>query len=297
MKQRFYYLRKMKSLISNQAIFTFVLALLTVMPLTAQTRKKSTVARRPVATAKKPAQSTSVSKPKLVDLGLPSGTKWADRNLGAASMTAIGNYYAFCETEPKQTFMPDNYTGDQNTTNVAGTDRDAATKKYGTGWSIPTKQQFEELFENCEQATATINGTFVIKLTGPNGNCIYLPAPMNGNWVKMGNAAITKQLNDAFKNVMENFDYLKQFRAAASRGTGGVVKYGLAMYRTANNVMAWYFAFYGKDNKTAQGKSVITPKYEDGKNFSIAGLPIRPVFKASESTDSSDNGGTLELPE
>lgn len=251
----------------------------------------------PCRYCQEPAQKAPVSKPKLVDLGLPSGTQWADRNLGAASETAVGSFYAFGETQAKQTFTQDNYSGDPNATNVAGTDRDAATKKYGTGWSIPTKEQFEELFDNCEQSTATINGTFVIKPTGPNGNFIYIPASMNGNWVKFGTAAQTKQLNDVFKNVLDNNDIIRQFRAAASQGTGGVVKCGLVMYRTADNVMAWYLAFYAKDNKTAQDKSIITPRYEDGENFSIAGLPVRPVFKASGSTGSDDNGGTLELPE
>lgn len=32
--------------------------------------------------------------PKYVDLGLPSGTLWADRNVGAAAPEAIGGYYA-----------------------------------------------------------------------------------------------------------------------------------------------------------------------------------------------------------
>lgn len=120
---------------------------------------------------------------------------------------------------------------------------------------------------------------------------------MNGNWLKLGTAAQTKQFNDMFKNVLDNYDVIKQFRAAARQGTGGVVKYGLVMYRTADNRMAWYFAFYAKDNKTAQDKNIITPRYEDGENFSIAGLPVRPVFKASGSTGSDDNGGALELPE
>ena len=156
----------MKKMNFCKVFIAFVFATLAVMPTTAQTRKKTTAARRrPVATAKRPAQKAPVSKPKLVDLGLPSGTQWADRNLGAASETAVGSFYAFGETQAKQTFTQDNYSGDPNATNVAGTDRDAATKKYGTGWSIPTKEQFEELFDNCEQSTATINGTFVIKLT------------------------------------------------------------------------------------------------------------------------------------
>ena len=41
------------------------------------------------------------STEEYVDLGLPSGIKWAKRNLGASKPSDYGDYYAWGETEPK----------------------------------------------------------------------------------------------------------------------------------------------------------------------------------------------------
>lgn len=51
----------------------------------------------------------AVSDTEGVDMGLPSGTKWADHNVGASTPEEIGDYFAWAETETKTTFTFDNY--------------------------------------------------------------------------------------------------------------------------------------------------------------------------------------------
>ena len=124
-----------------------------------------------------------------VDLGLPSGTKWADRNIGASLASEYGNYYSWGETATKEDYSWDTYLCSQNQcdtsedpifaaglTNIAGTDFDAAHVIWGGTWQMPTDEQLSELLDNCTWIWSTqggVDGYFVI---GPNGNCIFLPS-------------------------------------------------------------------------------------------------------------------------
>ena len=83
-----------------KSLFIIACAMMFTLSLSAQTRKGTTT-KRPTTASKRPAQQTA-SKPILVDLGLPSGTKWADRNIGATSVTSVGGYYSYGETATKQ---------------------------------------------------------------------------------------------------------------------------------------------------------------------------------------------------
>lgn len=78
-----------------KSLFIIACAMMFTLSLSAQTRKGTTT-KRPTTASKRPAQQTA-SKPILVDLGLPSGTKWADRNIGATSVTSVGGYYSYGE--------------------------------------------------------------------------------------------------------------------------------------------------------------------------------------------------------
>ena len=75
-----------------KSLFVIACAMMLTLSLSAQTRKGTTT-KRPATTSKRPVQQ-KVSMPILVDLGLPSGTKWADRNIGATSVTSVGGYYS-----------------------------------------------------------------------------------------------------------------------------------------------------------------------------------------------------------
>lgn len=118
-----------------------------------------------------------------VDLGLPSGTRWANMNMGAFSPEEYGGYYSWGETEVKDYYDWSNYShcdGSAETCqtldgNICGTEFDVAHVKWGGNWRMPTLDEMGELVENCEHSLTTLNSVQVMKLTGPNGNSIYLP--------------------------------------------------------------------------------------------------------------------------
>ena len=143
-----------------------------------------------------------------VDLGLPSGIKWATKNLGASKPSDYGDYYAWGETEPKteytwatykwmQTgqsdwkhitkytfadgktegiwYAPDGtFIGDGKTTLEAADD--AATQKLGSPWRMPTDDEIKELLDNCTWTWTTQDGKNGYEVKGTNGNSIFVPA-------------------------------------------------------------------------------------------------------------------------
>ncbi|MBQ6276194.1 MAG: hypothetical protein IJK62_05760, partial [Bacteroidales bacterium] len=139
----------------------------------------------------------SLNAHEYVDLGLPSGTKWATCNVGANSPEDYGDYFAWGETSTKNTYSWATYSlcnGSQNTltkycnnssygnngftdalTTLEASD-DAATANWGSAWRMPTKEEFDELKNNCTVTWTTQNGVNGRLFTGPNGNSIFLPA-------------------------------------------------------------------------------------------------------------------------
>ncbi|MBQ8721770.1 MAG: hypothetical protein IJY67_06465 [Paludibacteraceae bacterium] len=120
-----------------------------------------------------------------VDLGLPSGLKWATCNVGATTPEEYGDYFAWGEVKPKTTYNLDTYKyyDGSNFTKYTGSDKtvldpedDAATANWGGAWRMPTKAEQDELQENCTWTWTTQNGVNGYKVTGPNGNSIFLPA-------------------------------------------------------------------------------------------------------------------------
>ena len=111
----------------------------------------------------------------LIDLGLPSGTLWADRNVGADSPEDYGDYFRFGETTPC-TQDSDSYIYDDIEAVIAGTDKDAATTILGAHFRMPTIVQIKELLDYCSRQWTQVNGVNGIVVTGPNGNSIFLPA-------------------------------------------------------------------------------------------------------------------------
>jgi serine/threonine protein kinase len=132
----------------------------------------------------------------VVDLGLPSGTLWADRNVGAFSPEDYGSYFAWGETESKSTYDWCTYNwsngSDYQLTKYCTkisyghngfTDKkttldsfdDAATTNMGDNWHMPTEDEFKELIDKCVWTWTTRNGVNGYKATGPNGNSIFFP--------------------------------------------------------------------------------------------------------------------------
>ena len=147
---------------------------------------------------------TSVNPPKevvAVDLGLPSGTKWANMNVGATSPVDYGLFFAWGETTGYTSDTSDGRSFDWTTykwgnggngqltkyctKSSAGTvdnirmlypEDDAAHVKWGGAWYMPTSTEFDELLSNTTSELTTVNGVKGCKFTASNGNSIFLPA-------------------------------------------------------------------------------------------------------------------------
>ena len=110
-----------------------------------------------------------------VDLGL--SVKWATCNVGANSPEEYGDYYAWGETKTKEEYTESNCeTWEEDIGDIAGTDRDVAHVRWGSSWRMPTKKEFEELKDNCDWEWTTLDGVSGYRVTGKNGNSIFLPA-------------------------------------------------------------------------------------------------------------------------
>ena len=111
-----------------------------------------------------------------VDLGLPSGLKWATCNVGATKPEEYGDYYAWGEIKPKQRYDDDNYTYKSNPETLP-LSADAANVNWGGKWRMPTKAEQDELRKHCTWEWTTLNGEKGYKvISKKNGNSIFLPA-------------------------------------------------------------------------------------------------------------------------
>ena len=139
--------------------------------------------------------------PHLIDLGLPSGTKWACCNVDTdhpenQSPTNYGGYYAWGKTVTKSTYSWESYThcdGSSSSchdlgSDIAGTKYDVAHVKWGGSWVMPSRAQQDELRDNCTYEWTTENGVKGGKFTGKNGGSIFLPAAGGRNYSDLINA-------------------------------------------------------------------------------------------------------------
>lgn len=126
--------------------------------------------------------------PHMIDLGLPSGVKWACCNVGASFPEEYGGYYAWGETEEKDyydwstykyyndTYGLTKYCTNDNKTVLESND-DVAHVKWGGSWRMPTSSEINELRNNCSWTWTSLNGVYGYVVTSKvNGNSIFLPA-------------------------------------------------------------------------------------------------------------------------
>lgn len=114
--------------------------------------------------------------PQAVDLGL--SVKWAPCNIGASSPEGYGDYYSWGEVETKDEYTEENsQTYGKKFDDICGnSDYDVARAKLGGSWRMPTEEEFEELLNECTWQWTTQEGVNGYKVTGKNGNSIFLPA-------------------------------------------------------------------------------------------------------------------------
>lgn len=132
-----------------------------------------------------------------VDLGLSSGTLWAETNIGANTPEGYGNYYCWGETEVKDYYdelyykycdyfynVLTKYCLEKEYAKNGYADHvstlypydDAAYVNWGENWHMPTVKQLEELYKECTQEWTTQKGVNGMLVTGPSGKSIFFPA-------------------------------------------------------------------------------------------------------------------------
>lgn len=122
--------------------------------------------------------------PHAIDLGLPSGTKWACCNIGASSPEGYGGYYAWGETAGKSDYSWENYAYRDSEfpecislgSDISGTVYDVAHVLWGGSWVMPSQDRIDELMDYCTREWTSVNGVNGILVTGPSGGQIFLPA-------------------------------------------------------------------------------------------------------------------------
>ena len=204
-----------------------------------------------------------------VDLGLPSGTKWATMNIGAERPEDFGTYFAWGETSPKTVYDWESYIyadGDSdsdpqltkycNDSGLGITDAlteletgdDAATAILGSNWRMPTNDEVIELRDYCEHVFTTQNGVAGTLVTGPNNQSIFIPAAA-GRY---------------YNNLI------------LSEGTGSY----------------WSSSLDTDDPTKAQGLSLGSDGFGTITSPRYFGLPIRPVYVPSN-TANNQNGNVI----
>ena len=131
--------------------------------------------------------------PHMIDLGLPSGTKWACCNVGAHTPEEYGSFFAWGETTgEKDYYTPSTYIHCDDVydchnigSDIAGSQYDAATANWGSPWVMPNNEQMEELINDCSSEWTSENSVNGLRFTGSNGASIFLPAAgrrLSGLW-------------------------------------------------------------------------------------------------------------------
>lgn len=142
-------------------------------------------------------QAIPTPVPEAIDMGLPSGLKWASFNLGATKPEEYGDYFAWGETEPKEVYSWETYqwcmgshetltkyntnpeygyNGFTDGKTILDPEDDAAYVNLGGSWRMPTDVEWRELRENCTWTWTTLNGVDGMLVTATNGNSLFIPA-------------------------------------------------------------------------------------------------------------------------
>ena len=135
--------------------------------------------------------------PVAVDLGLPSGLKWADRNVGAKSPEEPGLFFSWGNTDGVEIgkacdFSVKAYaeTEGAKLKGVLDASHDAATVNLGAPWRMPTDEEFQELYDNCDWEWTTDDGYNGVRFTSRiNGKSIFFAASGYGagsSWYSRG---------------------------------------------------------------------------------------------------------------
>lgn len=195
--------------------------------------------------------------PHVIDLGLPSGTKWSCCNVGASTPEGSGGYYAWGETSEKPTYSPETYLYANDGlhyfflgVDISGSTYDVAHKTWGSPWMMPSAAQSEELVNACTYLWTSSNGVVGGKFTGPNGNSIFLPAAGYHSY-------------DNFRDYGEVGIYWSSTRVGYTYATS-------FQFWTAHPDIHYYDRYIGRNVRpVADGVSLVSPAMSDHEASSL----------------------------
>ena len=160
--------------------------------------------------------------PHAIDLGLPSGTKWACCNVGASDPIQYGEYFSWGETAQKDEYNNKTYSychaedGDYSLArwdflgeDIGGTQYDAAYVKWGENWRMPSLADITELINHCEYKPVDTNIHGLV-FTGPNQQSIFLPSGYWAYFTRLSDVAYTRHqlLSGFYWTSSQNMDVI-----------------------------------------------------------------------------------------
>lgn len=204
--------------------------------------------------------------PHAIDLGLPSGTKWACCNVGATTPEGYGTYYAWGETEEKEIYDWTTYIhcdGSMETchdlgSDIAGTEYDVAHVQWGGAWIMPSQDQFQELISKCSCTWTIKNGVNGDLFTGPSGGSIFLPE--SDFWRNSRiNKIVPDSIDDSLKRETDELPSAGYYWASTFSPSRSDIACSL--------LFSYGFAYW------------------DSYNYRSYGLTVRPVISGSETNN------------
>lgn len=231
-----------------------------------------------------------------IDLGLPSGTKWATMNVGATNPGDPGDIFAWAETDVKTSFTENNYKYGTSLTDmtkynsndgltVLEAGDDAATANMGADWRTPTVAEWRELRDKCTRTWMTVNGKTGYQFTGPNGNKIFLPCGFDNFWGNGAGYYWSSSLSSEYVTAAWNVDFDKGgFYIDHKEPTGFDHRY------TGRNIRA----VYGNTTVTPPTQKCATPTiiYSGGKLRFTCETPNVEFFYDISSADDKNGKGS-----
>lgn len=122
--------------------------------------------------------------PEMVDLGLPSGLKWAKCNIGAEKETDYGLYFKFGDVVGHTSDDLSHFDTSNPPVEVDGNNLlpayDAATQIMGAAYRMPTKEEMDELINNTNQSVTTIDGVSGMRYSKKGDANTYIFVPFAG---------------------------------------------------------------------------------------------------------------------
>ena len=178
--------------------------------------------------------------PHAIDLGLPSGAKWACCNVGATTPEGHGSYYAWGETEEKEIYDWTSYIHGDGTMetchdigqDISGTEYDVAHVQWGGAWVMPTQDLIKELINECSCTWTRRNDVNGDLLTGPGGGTIFLP---EADFWRKGSANSAADASERESDQFPSAGYYwasTQRASVSSQASSILLSYGNASWDT-----------------------------------------------------------------